>query len=107
MSTFRIGQKWVSAAEPDLGMGRVTAVEDRLVTLTFDISDETRTYAAREAPLTRVRFSTGDVIDTTAGLTLEVTSVAERDGLLVYSGSHQGTETAVPGSPRSIEMRAS
>ena len=93
-NNFKIGQKWVSNAEPELGMGRIVSEEGRIVTLAFDLVDEVRTYSTEQAPVTRARFAPGDSIKT-ADLTLVVESVTEADGLLVYHGHYQGTETAV------------
>ncbi|MGD8843537.1 MAG: RNA polymerase-associated protein RapA, partial [Gammaproteobacteria bacterium] len=86
MQEFIPGQRWVSSAELDLGLGTVVAVEHRLVTLLFPASGETRNYARQTAPLSRVRFAAGDTIADTAGTTLSVESVHDRDGLLTYRG---------------------
>jgi ATP-dependent helicase HepA len=83
---FKPGQRWVSGPELELGLGTVVAVEHRLVTLLFPASGETRNYARQTAPLSRVRFAPGDPITDTAGTTLSVESVQERDGLLTYRG---------------------
>jgi hypothetical protein len=47
MSEFRQGQKWISTAEPEMGMGRITEVTERTVSLAFDMVGEARTYASR------------------------------------------------------------
>lgn len=95
MSDFKIGQKWISNAEPELGMGRVIRLEDRTVSLFFDAAKEERNYARAQAPLTRVRFNPGDQVMTQDGITLTITSVVDRDGIHVYHGDYQGTNTAV------------
>jgi ATP-dependent helicase HepA len=95
MQAFKIGQKWVSNAEPELAMGRVIRIEDRRVSIYFDLVAEDRTYAVSQAPLSRVRFSPGDEIATQDGITISVTSVNERDGILVYHGTYSGTSTSV------------
>ncbi len=92
---YKNGQKWISSAEPELGMGRVTEVEHRLVTLHFDLVEETRTYARDQAPLTRVRFNAGDWIRALDDIELLVSHVTEKDGILVYQGDYRGTATAV------------
>jgi len=58
MTDFKPGQKWISSAEPELGIGQIVSVEHRLVTMNFDLIDEIRTYAKDQAPLTRVKFNT-------------------------------------------------
>lgn len=95
MSDFKIGQKWISNAEPELGMGRVTATSHRRVSLYFDLADKERAYASAQAPLTRVRFNRGDRIITRDQLEITVESVKDQDGIFVYRGHYQGTDTSV------------
>ncbi|MDA0790928.1 MAG: RNA polymerase-associated protein RapA, partial [Proteobacteria bacterium] len=95
MTDFKPGQKWISNAEPELGMGQVMSTRDRLVSVYFELAGEQRTYSRNEAPLTRVRFSKGDRIATQDDLVITVTSVADRDGVFVYHGDYNGTSTAV------------
>ncbi|MEK9822253.1 MAG: RNA polymerase-associated protein RapA [Gammaproteobacteria bacterium] len=94
-ATFKAGQKWISNAEPDLGMGTILQVEQRLVTISFDLVDEVRRYARDQAPLTRVRFNTGDSIKTVDGIEITIERVTDRDDIIFYHGSYQGTATAV------------
>ncbi|WP_150303566.1 RNA polymerase-associated protein RapA [Pseudomonas saliphila] len=86
MTVFTPGQRWVSDSESELGLGTVLSQEDRLVIILFPASGETRHYAMRNAPLTRVRFTPGDNISHHEGWTLTVSDVGEEDGLLVYRG---------------------
>ncbi len=86
MDDFLPGQRWISDTEPQLGLGTVAAVEARAVNIAFDAAGETRTYACRGAPLTRVRFSPGDVVISHEGWTLQVESVRQQEGLLIYAG---------------------
>jgi len=95
MTDFKPGQKWISSAEPELGIGQVVSVEPRLVTMNFDLVDEARIYAREQAPLTRVKFNVGDIIRTAGGLELEVFQVSDQGGLFVYHGEYQGTSTAI------------
>jgi len=69
------GQRWMSEAEPELGLGTVVA------------ADEIRRYAVKTAPLRRVRFGSGDVVSDVDGRLLRIESVAEVEGLLVYSSA--------------------
>jgi ATP-dependent helicase HepA len=86
MTAFTPGQRWVSDSESELGLGTVLSQDDRLVVMLYPASGETRHYALRNAPLTRVRFSPGDTIAHHEGWTLTVSDVVEEQGLLVYSG---------------------
>ena len=82
--TFSVGQRWISEAEPELGLGLVTEIQDRRVTVAFSSVDTVRCYAAHAAPLRRVRFRTGDRVATSEGRSLTVTAVSESGGCLTY-----------------------
>ncbi|CEA06213.1 ATP-dependent helicase HepA [Pseudomonas saudimassiliensis] len=86
MTVFTPGQRWVSDSESELGLGTVLSQDGRLVVILFPASGETRHYAMRNAPLTRVRFSPGDSITHHEGWSLTVSDVTEQDGLLHYRG---------------------
>jgi len=57
---YIVGQRWVSHADAQLGLGIVVDIEARRVTLSFPAVGEERTYAIENAPLTRLRFKAGD-----------------------------------------------
>ncbi|MFZ4703447.1 MAG: RNA polymerase-associated protein RapA, partial [Candidatus Methylumidiphilus sp.] len=86
MPNFVPGQRWISETEPELGLGTVTYFENNRVTVVFIASSEKRTYAADNAPLTRVRFVKGDRVESVDGLTFLVRKVEEREGILTYFG---------------------
>lgn len=91
---FAPGQRWISHADTELGLGVVVAVEDRRISLHFPAVEEDRTYAVDNAPLSRLRFEVGDTLRTQADERLQVEAVDDIDGLLVYqvsdeSGSRQ------------------
>ncbi|WP_051227542.1 RNA polymerase-associated protein RapA [Oceanospirillum beijerinckii] len=83
------GQRWISDAESDLGLGTILTCDARSVTVLFQASGETRVYSTRTAPLTRVAFAIGDQIEHHEGWMLTVTEVEEDNGLLVYLGVKQ------------------
>lgn len=89
---YIVGQRWISHADSQLGLGVVVEVEPRRVTLTFPAVGEDRTYAMDNAPLTRLRFKPGDHIATVQGMELLVTRVDEQMGLLLYTGSNHHDE---------------
>ena len=95
MTEFEAGQKWISNAEPELGMGRVLRIEQRQISLFFDLVGEERIYSRVDAPLIRVKFNPGDEIKTSDGITIIVSSIAERNGFYIYHGDYQGTKTIV------------
>ncbi|WP_162047182.1 RNA polymerase-associated protein RapA [Vibrio taketomensis] len=84
--TFALGQRWISDTESDLGLGTVVALDARTVSLMFAASEENRVYARTDAPVTRVTFNVGDVIESQQGWSLKVEQVVEDQGLLSYVG---------------------
>ncbi|RLQ21606.1 RNA polymerase-associated protein RapA [Seongchinamella sediminis] len=90
---YLVGQRWVSHADAQLGLGVVVEIEPRRITLSFPAVGEERTYAIDNAPLTRLRFKTGDHISTVDGVELLVTAVDEHHGLLMYTGTDHHEES--------------
>lgn len=93
MSVFTPGQRWISETEPELGLGTLIEASYNRVTILFIASSERRTYAADNAPLTRVRFAPGDRVESVDGWAMEVASVEERNGLLCYLGLGEDGDT--------------
>lgn len=89
MTEFTQGQRWVVDSEPELGLGLVTHVDQRAVTLFFEQADVERRYAARRAPLTRIRFEVDDEIELRDGTRGAIVQVHEQDGLLIYDIGHE------------------
>ena len=86
MPTFSPGQRWISDAETDLGLGTILKVESRLITIVYMASGETRTYSIETAPLTRVVFANGDRIRSADKQEIIVSDTETVDGLVVYYG---------------------
>lgn len=94
--SYITGQRWVSHADAQLGLGIVVDLEGRRVTLAFPAVGEERTYAIDNAPLTRLRFKAGDHISTVGEVDVLVTEVKEHQGLLIYVGTdHHDKEVVV------------
>lgn len=94
---FIPGQRWISDAELQLGLGTVLTVEHRTVTVVYLASGETRTYARQSAPLTRVAFSAGDTVRSAEGWSLHIEQVEKEAGLLTYIGRDEdGTPARLP-----------
>lgn len=89
MTKFVPGQRWISETEPELGLGTILEAESNRVTVLFIASNERRTYAADNTPLTRVRFAAGDSVESVEGSTFKIARVEERDGVLIYRGTNQ------------------
>lgn len=86
MTEFIPGQRCISDAELQMGLGTILTVETRTLTVLFMATGETRTYAKLTAPLTRILFSSGDTINSHNGITIQVSSVDANHGLASYYG---------------------
>lgn len=84
ISELMIGQRWVSHTDTGLGLGIVTDIDGRRVTLGFPAADEERTYAIDNAPLARIRYQPGEEIETFDGERLIVRAVEEVAGVFMY-----------------------
>ncbi|CDZ76299.1 RNA polymerase-associated protein RapA [Legionella massiliensis] len=84
--TFSIGQRWISNTESQLGLGIITDVSGRHVSISFPAAGEERIYAADNAPLTRIIYKEEDEIFTLDQQKIKITEIHERQGLLFYSG---------------------
>ena len=82
--SFAIGQRWISETENSLGLGMITALDFRSITLHFPATDETRIYAVAQAPLTRIALNKGEQLHHQTGWQGEVLDVQEMNGLLFY-----------------------
>lgn len=89
MEQFIPGQRWISNTESELGLGLILDVAHKRVTVLFLACDEKRMYAQDNAPLTRVRFSAGDVIESIDEYKVIVTGLTEQDGLITYLGKDE------------------
>jgi len=89
---YQPGQRWISDSEAELGLGTILAQDGRLLTVLYPATGDTRQYALRNAPLTRVRFAPGDEISHFEGWKMIVRTVEDVDGLLVYHGLNERNE---------------
>ncbi len=89
MADFIPGQRWISNSESELGLGLILEVSFKRVTVLFLASDERRIYASDNAPLTRVSFAVGDIIESIEEEKLTVTRLIEKDGLITYVGKNR------------------
>ena len=93
---FKLGQRWISDTESELGLGTVVAVDARMVTLLFPATSENRLYARNDSPVTRVVFNPGDTVTSHEGWQLEVEEVLEENEVVSYVGTRLDTaETGV------------
>ncbi|HIO93621.1 MAG TPA: RNA polymerase-associated protein RapA [Leucothrix mucor] len=83
---FHRGQRWISNTESELGLGFVEKIEGRHITFVFPAADETRVYAANNAPLSRVKYPLEEKITSETGVRITVTGHIEHNGCIVYKG---------------------
>ncbi|WP_266181148.1 RNA polymerase-associated protein RapA [Dyella humicola] len=88
---FVPGQRWISTAEPELGLGTVLRVEGRGVQVLFAKAGVLRPYAVDSAPLVRAEFRPGQRV-AGKGLAFLVERVEVREELLVYRGEGRELE---------------
>ena len=93
MIEFLPGQRCISDAELQMGLGTILTVEARTLTVLFMATGETRTYAKLTAPLTRVLFSIGDTIVSSEDIVVTVSDVNENHGLITYTGVDDSGKT--------------
>jgi ATP-dependent helicase HepA len=86
------GQRYMSETEPELGLGLVSDIADKQLTVLFRAADTQRTYGLKTAPLKRVLFQVGDKVKSREGVEFSVESFDEVDGLVVYTGDGQVLE---------------
>ncbi|MDP8051116.1 RNA polymerase-associated protein RapA [Pasteurella atlantica] len=89
--SFVIGQRWISESESSLGLGIITAIDNRTVTVMFPAADEQRVYAIDVAPLTRVTFKKGDTVTSEEGWMLEITDLMVNQDVIIYFGIRSDT----------------
>ncbi|MEM1142773.1 MAG: RNA polymerase-associated protein RapA [Pseudomonadota bacterium] len=90
MSNFAVGQRWLSHADSELGLGLVVEFDGKRVTIHFPAVEEDRTYAIDSAPLTRLQLRAGDSLRTRDGRTLSVVDRDLIEGLYFYEATHEG-----------------
>ncbi len=97
MNDFIPGQRWISEAELQMGLGTILTCDPRSITILFLATGETRIYSRATAPLSRVKFSEGDSIRAHDGWNLTVKSLQEKNGLITYLGQRDdGSPAELP-----------
>ena len=95
-STFAIGQRWISNSEAELGLGIVKEELGRRVVISFPAAQEERTYAADNAPLSRVIYPVDDTVNTEEGLQFTITAQHDLNGCIIYHGTDDaGQEVSI------------
>ncbi|WP_305908977.1 RNA polymerase-associated protein RapA [Methylomarinum sp. Ch1-1] len=89
MNDFIPGQRWISNTESELGLGLILDADYNRVTVLFLATGDRRVYARDNAPLTRVRFAVGDVIESADHISMTVQDLLEQDGMITYLGADE------------------
>ena len=89
MSQYVNGQRWISLAEPELGLGVVSECEHRRVTIEFPHAETNRLYSIGTTPLIRCKFTMGDKVELLNGSIESIVSLQERAGILYYELSSE------------------
>lgn len=90
-----VGQRWLSETELEQGLGLITQVEGRLLSVFFPATDELRQYALAQAPLARYRLLPDDQGQHAEGWAFTVQQVEVRGGVYVYHGEREDDGKAV------------
>ncbi len=89
---FFVGQRYTSHTEPNLGLGIVTELDGRQVIISFPAAGETRAYAMRNAPLSRIQYQVKDWIKSNDGIEICVKSIKEENNISHYTGTTSSGE---------------
>jgi ATP-dependent helicase HepA len=93
--TVAAGQRWASPTEPELGLGMITEVAARRVTVLFAAAEVRRVYALDNFPLTRVAFEKGETLEDRNNIIWTVLEQINNQGLLDYRVIDENGDTEV------------
>jgi hypothetical protein len=77
------GQRWISTAEPELGLGTILRADHRQIDIIFTGCGELKHFTHAASPLLRVAFEIGDRI-VADGQLLRIDGIDDSEGALVY-----------------------
>lgn len=90
MQKLALGQRFMSEAEPELGLGVIVDLQDKTLSVEFPATGESRQYGKKSAPLKRIKFDVEDEVSDNKGNTFIVTEVQILEsGLYVYFGEEE------------------
>jgi len=88
--SYRVGQRWVSQTEPKLGLGMISEIEGRRISITFPAAEDVRTYATDLAPISRVIYKQGDQVSDHEDQSYVIEHVEIVDELAFYEVKAEG-----------------
>lgn len=90
MDKIVTGQRFMSLAEPELGLGLIQESANKKISISFPLANEVRQYGLHSAPLKRIKFEIGDDVSSNDGRTFQVTQLeVSGKGLLIYLGENE------------------
>lgn len=95
LQDFAVGQRWLSETELEQGLGVVTQIDGRMLTLLFPATGEVRHYAKQQAPLARYRLLQDERGQHADGWKFSVTAVQEHQQAYIYQGVREDTAEQV------------
>lgn len=88
---FVAGQRWLNETELEQGLGLITQVNGRMLTVLFPATGELRHYASQQAPLARYQLLPDDRGQHAEGWWFRVTHVDSNNHILTYHGQREDT----------------
>lgn len=92
---FVAGQRWLSETELEQGLGLITQVNGRMLTVLFPATGELRHYASQQAPLARYQLLPDDRGQHADGWWFRVLEVESHNHILTYRGQREDTDEQV------------
>lgn len=82
--TYAAGQRYTSLSEPELGIGLLCDLEERLLKLYFPSKQVFRTYEIQDAPVRRVLLSPGQQATSKDGQSFFIEKTRTVEGCIIY-----------------------
>ncbi|RUO52397.1 helicase-related protein [Pseudidiomarina homiensis] len=92
---FVAGQRWLSETELEQGLGLITQVNGRMLTVLFPATGELRHYASQQAPLARYQLLPDDRGQHADGWWFRVTEISVSNHIVTYHGLREDTAEEV------------
>ena len=81
MKQYINGQRYISLAEPELGLGIVSELEGRKVSINYPLVEESRLYSTDSTSLIRCKFQSGDTVSSNSGEAIHIATAEENHGI--------------------------
>ncbi len=81
---FNVGQRWFSEGEPELGLGIVSGMQDKLVEIHYPLPQENRLYNAKNNPLKRYQLEVGEILKHEDGGEYQIDQIQTNENIVFY-----------------------